>query len=165
MCDKGEFICCICLHYFHEPTAVPSCCHVFCRMCIARCSACPLCRTPIFALVISRSTILAMDDAVDSCTYCRFSGSLTAVGIHQKVSCRAIHSSIDTSTSNTPSNNRQTPKRKKRSALRDKKKRKTDSIIQRQSERVDSLSSVYAFGRNLLPETISIEEQQTIDVD
>lgn len=160
MCDKRELICCICLHYFHEPTAVPSCSHVFCRMCIARCSTCPLCRTPIFALVVSRSTIREMDCAMDSCTYCGFSGSLTAVGIHQKVSCRAIHSTID-----TPSNHLQTPKRKKRSALRDKKKRKTDTIIQRQSERVDSLSSVYAFGRNLLPEVISIEEEQAIDVD
>lgn len=160
---KEEFLCSVCLHYHHEPVAVAACSHVFCRSCIQRCSLCPLCRTPVFSLVPAHWTAELMQQLQDNCGYCKFRGPLLAVGAHQKVSCRSIHLPLEAVDMNRPKRDKQASK-KQRSALRDKKKRTTARVTQRQTEsaRADSLPQVYAFGRSLQRVVVDVEEEASV---
>ena len=166
MLGKEEFLCSVCLHYLHEPVAVAACSHVFCRSCIDRCSVCPLCRSPIFSLVEAYWTCEQMQQITDSCGYCRFSGSLLAVGAHQKVSCRMIHSTTAPPAPTSTPSERRVSSKKKRSVLRDKKKKTAAVVMQRRSEtgQPSSLSQVYTFGRSLQRAVIEVEES-VIDLE
>ena len=158
-----EFVCSVCLHYHHLPTAVAACSHVFCRSCIERCSLCPLCRTPAFSLVSARWTAVLMQRLRDDCGYCSFSGSLLAVGAHIKERCRSIHSAPIAAEDKPPSRDKQAAK-KLRAALRDRKKRTAARVAQRQAQaepvRADTLSQVSAFGRSLRRAVVEVEEAE-----
>lgn len=60
-----QFECSICTSIWHDPVETPCCSNNFCRACISKCAACPMCRLPLNGVAECSKAIIRMLNAVE----------------------------------------------------------------------------------------------------
>jgi hypothetical protein len=83
--DSEELVCCICFDLAVDAVQVSCCGALHCRTCISRCTACPMCRSPVVSVLSDFRRERLSAAAIRPCANagCIFQGMRAAVSAHE----------------------------------------------------------------------------------